>query len=65
MEHNNKCYDPDCKNEECFNPEHFNFICMDPNCEMIHCEKNAHYNKDLLKNFQEKMDREILKQRIK
>lgn len=54
MEHNNKCYDPDCKNEECFNPEHFNFICMDPNCEMVHCEKNAHYNKDLLKNFQEK-----------
>ena len=37
MEHNNKCYDPDCKNEECFNPEHFNFICMDPNLEMVHC----------------------------
>ena len=25
----NRCYDPDCNEEECFNPKHYNYICFD------------------------------------
>ncbi|MBE6493810.1 MAG: cadmium-translocating P-type ATPase [Methanosphaera stadtmanae] len=48
----NHCYDPDCVEEECFNPKHFNFICLNPNCNEKHCEINTHYNKKLLEDFQ-------------
>ena len=52
----NKCYDPDCDEEECYNPEHFNFICFNPDCEEIHCENKQHFNKKLLKDYQENTD---------
>ena len=52
----NKCYNPDCDEEECYNPEHFNFICFNPDCEEIHCENKQHFNKQLLKDYQENTD---------
>ena len=52
----NKCYEPDCDEEECHDPEHFNFICFDPDCEEIHCENRQHFDKQLLKDYQEKTD---------
>ena len=52
----NTCYDPDCDEEECYNPEHFNFICFNPDCEEIHCENKQHFNKQLLKDYQENTD---------
>ena len=52
----NKCYNPDCDEEECYNPEHFNFICFDPDCDEIHCENKQHFNKQLLKDYQENTD---------
>ena len=52
----NKCYDPDCDEEECYDPEHFNFICFNPDCEKIHCENKQHFNKQLLKDYQENTD---------
>ena len=32
----NRCYDSDCGDENCLNPEHYNYICFDPNCEDTH-----------------------------
>ena len=52
----NRCYDADCDDENCHNPEHFNYICLDPNCDEIHCENPDHYDKQLLKDYQEKTD---------
>ena len=52
----NRCYDSDCEDKECLNPEHYNYICFDPNCEDIHCENPRHYDKKLLKDYQEKTD---------
>ena len=52
----NKCYEPDCDDEECHNPEHFNFICFNPDCEEIHCENREHFDKQLLKDYQENTD---------
>ena len=52
----NRCYDPDCGDENCRNPEHFNYICLDPNCDEIHCENPNHYDKQLLRDYQEKTD---------
>ena len=52
----NRCYDADCDDENCHNPEHFNYICLDPNCDEIHCENPDHYNKQLLRDYQEKTD---------
>lgn len=48
----NECYDSDCHERVCLNPEHYNYICMDPNCDNIHCKNNKHYNKQLLEKFQ-------------
>ncbi|WP_455646040.1 heavy metal translocating P-type ATPase [Methanosphaera sp.] len=53
---NNVCYNPDCKKNKCYDPEHYNFICMDPDCDNIHCENNKHYNKHLLEEYQEHTD---------
>lgn len=50
----NECYDSDCHEKICLNPEHYNYICMDPDCDNIHCINNQHYNKQLLKKYQEK-----------
>ncbi len=52
----NKCYNPDCDEEECYDPEHFNFICFNPDCEEIHCENKQHFNKQLLKDYQKNTD---------
>ena len=52
----NRCYDADCDDENCYNPEHFNYICLDPNCDEIHCENPDHYDKQLLRDYQEKTD---------
>ena len=52
----NRCYDSDCEDKECLNPEHYNYICFNPNCEDIHCENPRHYDKKLLKDYQEKTD---------
>ncbi|WP_407393867.1 heavy metal translocating P-type ATPase, partial [Methanobrevibacter sp.] len=52
----NRCYDADCDDENCHNPEHFNYICLDPNCDDIHCENPDHYDKQLLRDYQEKTD---------
>ncbi len=52
----NKCYEPDCDDKDCHNPEHFNFICFDPNCEEIHCENRQHFDKQLLRDYQANTD---------
>ena len=52
----NRCYDADCDDENCHNPEHFSYICLDPNCDEIHCENPDHYDKKLLRDYQEKTD---------
>ena len=52
----NKCYDPDCDDKNCHNPNHFNFICFDPDCDDVHCENHQHYNKQLLEDFQKNTD---------
>ena len=52
----NRCYDADCDDENCHNPEHFNYICLDPDCDEIHCENPDHYDKKLLRDYQEKID---------
>ena len=55
----NRCYDSDCSDENCRNPEHYNHICFDPECEDTHCENPEHYNKQLLRDYQEKTDLSI------
>ena len=52
----NRCYDADCADENCHNPEHFNYICLDPKCDEIHCENPDHYDRQLLRDYQEKTD---------
>ena len=52
----NKCYEHDCDDKDCHNPEHFNFICFDPNCEEIHCENRQHFDKQLLRDYQANTD---------
>ncbi|MDO5815433.1 MAG: cation-translocating P-type ATPase [Methanobrevibacter sp.] len=52
----NRCYDADCEDENCYNPEHYNNICFDPECEDTHCENQQHYDKRLLKEYQERTD---------
>ena len=52
----NRCYDADCLEINCFNPKHYNFICFDPNCEEIHCENSNHYDKKLLTDYQKNTD---------
>ncbi|WP_458453858.1 heavy metal translocating P-type ATPase [Methanobrevibacter sp.] len=52
----NRCYDADCEDEKCRNPEHYNYICFDPECEDIHCEDSNHYDKQLLRDYQKNTD---------
>ena len=52
----NRCYDPDCLDENCLNPKHYNYICFDPECGDIHCEDSNHYDKQLLRDFQKNAD---------
>ena len=55
----NRCYDADCADENCRNPEHYNYICFDPECEEVHCEDSNHYDKQLLKEYQKNSDLSI------
>ena len=59
----NKCYDPDCNEEECFNPEHYNYICFDPDCSDEKCMNEKHYNKQLLKDYQKSADLSVFDHR--
>ena len=59
----NKCYDPDCNEEECFNPEHYNYICFDPDCSDEKCMNENHYNKQLLKDYQKSTDLSVFDHR--
>ena len=59
----NKCYDPDCNEEECFNPEHYNYICFDPDCNDEKCMNENHYNKQLLKDYQKNTDLSVFDHR--
>ncbi len=52
----NRCYDADCTDENCRNPEHYNYICFDPECEETHCEDSTHYDKQLLRDYQKNTD---------
>ena len=52
----NRCYDADCEDENCRNPEHYNYICFDPECEETHCEDSGHYDKQLLRDYQKNTD---------
>ena len=52
----NNCYDSDCDDENCYNPEHYNYICFDPECEDIHCTNIKHFDKNLLKEYQQNTD---------
>ena len=55
----NRCYDADCADENCHNPEHYNYICFDPKCEEVHCTDSNHYDKQLLRDYQENSDLSI------
>ncbi len=59
----NRCYDADCVDENCHNPQHYNYICFDPECEEIHCENSNHYDKQLLRDYQEKTDLSVFDHR--
>ncbi|MBQ6139009.1 MAG: cation-translocating P-type ATPase [Methanobrevibacter sp.] len=59
----NRCYDPDCNEEECFNPAHYNYICFDPDCKDEKCLNEEHYKKQLLKDFQESTDLSVFDHR--
>ena len=52
----NRCYNPDCADENCRNPEHYNHICFDPECNEVKCENSDHYDQQLLKEYQENTD---------
>ena len=52
----NRCYDSDCADENCRNPEHYNYICFDPECSEVKCENHDHYDQQLLKEYQENTD---------
>ena len=55
----NRCYDADCADEICHKPEHYNYICFNPECEDIHCTDSNHYDKQLLRDYQENSDLSI------
>ncbi|WP_407409187.1 heavy metal translocating P-type ATPase [Methanobrevibacter sp.] len=59
----NRCYDADCMDENCRNPEHYNYICFDPECEETHCEDSNHYDKQLLRDYQAKTDLSVFDHR--
>ncbi|MDO5831827.1 MAG: hypothetical protein Q4Q14_03215, partial [Methanobrevibacter sp.] len=55
----NRCYDADCTDENCRNPEHYNYICFDPECKDVCCEDPKHYDKQLLRDYQKNADLSI------
>ena len=52
----NRCYDPDCGDENCRKPEHYNYICFDPECNEVKCENHDHYDQQLLRDYQANTD---------
>ena len=48
----NKCYDSDCNEEECYDPKHYNYICFNPDCDDVPCKNNEHYKRELLHEHQ-------------
>ena len=52
----NRCYDSDCADENCRNPEHYNHICFDSECNEVKCENPDHYDQQLLRKYQENTD---------
>ena len=59
----NRCYDPDCPEEICFNPKHYNYICFNPDCDDIHCTDEKHYDKQLLVDYQKSTDLSVFNHR--
>ena len=59
----NRCYDPDCNDEECYNPKHYNYICFDPNCNDEKCINEEHYKKQLLRDYQKNTDLSVFDHR--
>ena len=59
----NRCYDPDCNDEECYNPKHYNYICFDPNCNDEKCINEDHYKKQLLRDYQKNTDLSVFDHR--
>ena len=59
----NRCYDPDCPEEICFNPKHYNYICFNPDCNEIHCTDEKHYDKQLLVDYQKSTDLSVFDHR--
>ena len=55
----NRCYDADCADENCHDPQHYNYICFDPECGETHCTDSNHYDKQLLRDYQENSDLSI------
>ena len=52
----NRCYEADCNDENCHNPEHYNYVCFDPDCDEIHCTNADHFDKRLLRDYQKNSD---------
>jgi Cd2+/Zn2+-exporting ATPase len=59
----NRCYDPDCPEEICYNPKHYNYICFNPDCDEIHCTDEKHYDKQLLVDYQKSTDLSVFDHR--
>ena len=55
----NRCYDPDCGDENCRKPEHYNYICFDPECNEVKCKNHDHYDQQLLRDYQANTDLSI------
>lgn len=52
----NRCYDPDCNDENCYNPKYYNYICFDDKCDEIHCTNSKHFDRNLLERYQTNTD---------
>ena len=52
----NRCYNPDCNDENCYDPKHYNYICFDDKCDEIHCTNSKHFDRNLLERYQTNTD---------
>ncbi len=48
MENEFECKDSKCHDENCTNPEHYDYVCFNPECADNHCEIEEHYNRKML-----------------
>ncbi|WP_295723176.1 cation-translocating P-type ATPase [uncultured Methanobrevibacter sp.] len=60
---NNKCYDSDCNEEECYDPKHYNYICFNPDCDDVPCTNKDHYKRKLLHEHQKNTDFDVFDHR--